>query len=214
MANRSNVRLLATARQTAFNQVAIAAMNEGTAREAVLQTVRAAYSKATADKVRLEYIVGRIAGSRLLPSNGTEAERIANARLIIAKAGEKGTATLKKGQSRRTNAEQRAYDSARVLWSNVLRDAGIKTVEARGGSKATGKRKAQAGKVAKKEAANVNRPASPKFKTLVALLEYTGTQVKAMKGTFTKTANLVPPELSSALQDFGAVVDKLIANRT
>lgn len=189
-------------------------MNEGTAREVVLQTVRAAYTKATADKVRIEYIVGRIAGSRLLPSNGTNPERIANARVIVTKAGEKGTATLKKGQSRRTNAEQRAYDSARVLWSGILRDAGIKTVETRGGSKATGKRKAQAGKVKAKVQANDNRPASPKVKTLVALLEYVGIQNKAMNATFTKNAALVPPQLSSALQDFSRVVDKLIADRT
>ena len=207
-------RITVAMRKAALSAVAPAAFNEGVSRSALLTAIVAAYSKQTADEVRREYIAGRIASSRLLPAtNAPVAERIANARLIMAKAGATGSGKLKKGQSRRTEVEERAYASARVLWSGILRDAGIKTVVTQGGSKATGKRKAQAGRVKAKAAANNNRPASPKVRDLAALLDYFQTQGKAMLATVTKNAKLVPPQLSSAVQDFNNAVTKLAADR-
>lgn len=138
----NKTRLNNAARKLAFATIAPAALNEGKARDAVIAALKASGARAVPDgasksvvdyqrSIRDEYIAGRLAAR--LPSNGSDAERIAAARAVMAMANAKGTGDLKKGQSRRNETQERAYGAARVAWSAMLKDAGIVSTDKRGG---------------------------------------------------------------------------------
>lgn len=198
------------AARLALANVAPAAMGAREARDRLIAAIRLAYTAKTHDAVRTECMAGFVAAA--IPSNGTPAVRIANAKTILLKAGAGGTGKLKKGQSRRTDEEERAYSSARTLFARALKDAGLKTAETRGGSTATAKRKARMSKAnAKPQAANSNRPASPKCKDKGSLIQYANIQAAALLATVNKNAKICPPQLSSAVQDFAKAVKALEA---
>lgn len=174
--------------KAALPAVAPAALREGVARSAVVTAVRAAYSPASQGAVRDAYITGRIAaGLRRLGDNRDDAALLADGRAILEMAG-KDAARVKDGQARRSPEQERLYGAARVAWHSILREADVRsTGKNAGNSNAKGntrKRKAAP------KAANSNRPASPRVKTVEELHKYYSVQAAAMLSTANKNAKL------------------------
>jgi hypothetical protein len=144
--------------------VAPAAFKEGVARSVVIETVRAAIGNSRSEKrfaeVRARFIIGRMAAR--IQSNAADTLRIAAAEVAFNSAGATGTAKLAKGKRRRTTEEQAAYDAARVAWSGILKDGGIKSLDKRGGGSASHKNKRGAtGKRTKKPGNDNAKPVAP-----------------------------------------------------
>lgn len=203
---RANNARFASVRRLALAGVAPAAFRAGVSvqqsADAVLSATGAKPVMALYKAARDEYIAGRMASA--LPSNQDEKARIANARdLLNNYQGHGGKAKLRKGmKGRRTKEQELAYGAARVAWTGVCKLAGIKVPDARGGNTSATRRKANAGKVKPKAAANSNKPASPKCRDRAALIRYGNIQAAALLATVNKNAGICPPQFSSAVQDF------------
>lgn len=166
MANK-NVKAAALAATASLALVAPAAFNEGLSRAQVISVVQGAIGKSRSEKrfaeVRARYIIGRMAAS--IKSNAEPKLRIAAAEVAFNSAGADSKAKLAKGKRRRTSEEQDAYNAARVAWSSVLKGAGIKSLDKRGGGSAAHKNKRGATGKRVKKAANQNTKAAPTLMT-------------------------------------------------
>jgi len=218
MTIKSNVNVKALNTLAAIAPAAFAA---GVSRSALIKATFACLG-ATPDKARFaEFSVELTAGTMAayMQRKGdkrAQATLIAAMRLCVTtKAKHAGTGDLKKGQTgRRTELEEAAYASARVIKSALLKDAGVTSPIASGSD--SSKTRAPNRKAAKGKAKRV--AATPGFKTFDDLLKYATVQAKAMSGTWNKNAKITDPTgagramaLSNAIADFASSIAKLAA---
>lgn len=169
--------------------------------DAAKQERAAALRSPRALQMRLAYVAPRMALA--MPSNRTLDERIGAAIVAINdKAGATGTAKLKKGQSRRTAAEEKAYGNAREYWSKVLSEAGLS------GAK-TNADKNKAKRTAKPAAKPAAQPAAPvkavklgKVKDKESFIDYAMNQAAALLASSNKNAAIVPGPVADAIMAF------------
>jgi hypothetical protein len=207
---------LTAARKTALAGVRRAAFNSGTSRNAVIAATRAALGPKpilmlyTAGKFELQ--IGYMAAALAAKGDNREPEALMDhcRDRLLNYQGFGGKAKLRQGQKgRRTKDEELAYLSARVSVSGVMKDAGVRVPEARGGDTSKTRKPRPASKATAAKAAEPTRKANPKFKTKGELIAYCQLQHAAMLATINKNAMIAPNELKSAVQDFGAALKKL-----
>lgn len=155
-AKRAATVRLSAARKLALANVAPAAFNSGIACAALANAIRAAGGNK--EDVCREAIVGRIAAR--LPSNKTQAERIAAAYIIIGKPGLKSDK-----KDRRTQAEHDVWNAAKVWLSGFLKREGIVSTGKNAGNKNAAKRAPKSGQGAIKEAPKPPIEAAPRVRT-------------------------------------------------
>lgn len=214
---RTSARDLNAGRKLALACVAPAALREGVAREAVIAALIAAGAKHVAKpdgeaskavraaldyqrSIRDEYIVGRMAAR--LPSNGSDDERIAAARVVLALPNVKSDKP-----ERRTEVQEKAYTAARVAWHSILKDAGIaSTGKGSGNQNGKGtKRKARTPDTSKAGLAPkpTTNPASlPKAKNAGSANSFIAQQAAMLLMYCDKNASVVSNVAKSAVQDF------------
>lgn len=211
-------RILA-ARKAALAGVRTAAFNSGTSRAAVVAATRAALGAKPVIVLyqagKLELQIGFMAAALAAKGDNREPAVIMdNCRdLLLHYQGFGGKEKLRNGmKGRRTKEQELAYGSARVSVSAIMRDAGVKVPESRGGDTSKTRKPRPASKATAKAAAEPNaRKASPKFKTKAELLAYCQLQHAAMLATLNRNAAMAPIELKTAVQDFGAALKKIKA---
>lgn len=207
----------ANAEALSMGRIENRAFNSGEARSALLAEVAnvcgAKPVLALYEKARLAIVVGFMASALARKGdNRTEAVLRAHCRdRILNYQGADGKGKLRQGQKgRRTQTEEDAYASARVLVSRIFSDAGVK-VPTKSGSNSNSKAKAAAKKGASgkrtnandKSAANANdRPAVRKFGSAEKFVEYALIQGKAMQGSLNKSAAIVPERMGTAINHF------------
>ena len=200
--------------------IAPAAFTVGVSRSALIAATFACLG-ATPDKARFALFSVELSAGTMAAYLQRKGDKRAQAALIAhcreavtKKAKFAGTGDLKKGQTgRRSEVEEAAYSSARVIKSALLKDAGVTSPIASGSDSSKTRapnRKAAKGAKAKKVAA------SPAFKTFDDMLRYATVQAKAMSGTWSKNAGIKDPTgagralaLSALIGDFAAGVAKL-----
>lgn len=200
--------------------IAPAAFTVGVSRSALIAATFACLG-ATPDKARFALFSVELAAGTMAAYLQRKGDKRAQVTLIAhcreavtKKAKFAGTGDLKKGQTgRRSEVEEAAYSSARVIKSALLKDAGVTSPIASGSDSSKTRapnRKAAKGAKAKKVAA------SPAFKTFDDMLLYATVQAKAMSGTWSKNAKIVDPTgegralaLSALIGNFAAGVAKL-----
>lgn len=174
----------------------------------VLAACGAAPSKETYNAARLQLQAGALASYLARKGEaGNRSALIKRATLCITKlAGHTGTGDLKKGQTgRRSELEEKAYASARVLCTLAFREAGV-TVPGGGEVK---KRQPKASKAnVAKASKSTKAPAAPKCKDGPAFAQYVGLQAAALLSAANKNAKVASPTILSAIQDFAAAVKK------
>lgn len=215
-ARRSNVLAMTKARKENLASCRRAAFNAGTSRNALVAAIKAACGsrpvQTLSDAVRFETVLG-LMGAALARKgdNRPEAALTEHCRIRLTKyQAHGGKGKLKpKMLGRRTKVEEEAYASARVQWSKLCSDAGVK-LPTKSGSNSTGRKPNPARKATNaKKAANDTRPVSRKFANKAALVTAFKTEAAAMLVAINKNAALAPNELKSAVQDFKAAIDKL-----
>jgi hypothetical protein len=216
-ANKKNAALrMTTARTTALAGVRRAAFNSGTSRNAVIAATRAALGAKPIlmlyNAGKLELQIGFMAAALAAKGDNREPEALMThcRDRLLNYQGFGGKAKLRQGQKgRRTKDEELAYGSARVSVSQIMKDAGVRVPETRGGDTAATRKPRPASKATAAKAVEPTRKANPKFKTKGELVAYCQLQHAAMLATINKNAALAPIELKSAVQDFGAAIKKL-----
>lgn len=208
-------REFSTARKANLATCRHAAFNAGTSRNALVASIRVACGprpvQTLSDAVRFETVLGLMAAALARKGdNRPESELTEHCRIRLTKyQAHGGKGKLKpKMLSRRTKVEEEAYASARVQWSKLCSDAGVK-LPTKSGSNSTGRKPRPASKATAKKAANDTRPVSRKFANKAALVTAFKTEAAAMLVAINKNAALAPNELKSAVQDFKAAIDKL-----
>lgn len=204
------------ARKAALAGVSKAAFNSGVARSAVIDATAAACGRAPVlslyNAVKLELQIGFMAAYLARKGdNRAEPVLIEHCRSrLVEYAGFGGSAKLKAGQKgRRTKLEEDGYGSARVLVSSVMKDAGVKVPEARGGDTSKTRGANVKPKAAASKPANDAKPAVRRYKSKEQLIEYAGIQAAAMLSTMNRNAAIAPIALKTAVQDFAAAIKKL-----
>lgn len=195
---------LATARHAAFTS--------GVSRNALCAAIRNACGTrpvlALADAVRFEVVLGLMAAALARQGdNRPEAMLTEHCRVRLTKyQGHGGKQKLRKGMlGRRTKAEEDAYASARVQWSKLCSDAGVK-LPTKSGSNSSGRKPRPS---ANAKPANDTRPVARKFADKAALLTAYRREGQAMLTGINKNAALAPNELKSAVQDFIAALKNI-----
>lgn len=189
-----------------------AAFNAGESRARLLSTVSDACGKAPTlvlfEKVRLATVVGYMA-SALARKGDNRTEQVLRNHCrdrILNYQGANGSGKLRNGQKgRRTQVEEDAYSSARVLVSRLWQDAGVKVptksgVNSNSKAKAAAKKGATGKQTAKPETSD--KPIMRKFGSAEKFVEYTLIQAKAMQGSHNKSAAIVPERLGTAINHF------------
>lgn len=201
------------AQATAVARVETAAFSAGESRARLLSEVGAACGTkpnlTLYNAVKLGAVVGFMA-SALARKGDNRTEQVLRSHCrdrIVNYQGATGKGKLRQGQKgRRTQGEEDAYASARVLSSRLFADAGVKVPEARGGDRSkTGTKAATKGTnspATKAKAANDAKPAIRKFTSAERMVEYALIQGKAMQGTLNKSAANCPERLGTAIQHF------------
>lgn len=208
-----NAKERASAQAVAVARVESAAFSAGESRARLLSEVftscGAKPNLTLYNAVKLGAVVGFMASALARKGdNRTEQVLRSHCRDRIANyQGATGKGKLRNGQKgRRTQTEEDAYASARVLSSRLFGDAGVKVPEARGGDRSkTGKAGAAKGTnspSAKAKAANDSKPAIRKFTSPERMVEYALIQGKAMQGTLNKSAGITPGRLGTAINAF------------
>lgn len=204
----------AKAQATAVSRVETAAFSAGESRARLLSEVFAACGAkpnlTLYNAVKLGAVVGFMASALARKGdNRTEQVLRSHCRDRIANyQGATGKGKLRNGQKgRRTQTEEDAYASARVLSSRLFADAGVKVPEARGGDRSktgtkAGNKGANTTPKAKAKAANDSKPAIRKFTSAERMVEYALIQGKAMQGTLNKSAANTPERLGTAINHF------------
>lgn len=152
---------------------------------------------------RTAFMIGALAGILNPTAEKLTEDMLATAKAVLAAAG-KDAKALKAGQSRRTEAQERAYGLARYHWSRILKLADVQSQEARGGA-----RKPRAAK-AKPDVSkpDVSKPALPIATGKADVADFYRSQAALLLAYTNKNAKVVPPAFASLLQDFNA---KLVA---
>lgn len=162
------------------------------------------------EKVRLAVVVGYMASALARKGdNRTDKVLFTHCRdRILNYQGANGSGKLRNGQKgRRTQIEEDAYSSARVLASRLWEAAGVK-VPTKSGTNSNSAAKAAAkkgatGKQAKSDKASDNsKPVVRKFTNAEKLIEYALIQGKAMQGCLNKSAAIAPERLGTAINAF------------
>lgn len=196
--------------------LAVAAFTAASASTAFFTSVRdalgAAPTKEAYTAARLAIQSGAIAA--YLSRKGEPGNRAAlikrGLECITKKAGADGTGDLKKGQTgRRTQLEEKAYASARVLATIAFKEAGV-AVPGGGDAKKRTPKPSKAN-VAKKAGKSAKAPAAPKCKDAGGFAQYVGLQAAALLSAANKNAKVASPAILSAIQDFAAAVKKAAA---
>jgi hypothetical protein len=220
-ARRSNAPKFGAARQVALAGVRNAAFNAGVSRSAVIAATRVALgakpvlSLYTAGKLELQ--IGFMAAALARKGDNRPSDKLmehCRSRLTEYQ-GFGGSAKLRAGsKGRRTKEEEEAYGSARVLVSAIMKEAGVKVPEARGGDTSKTRAARPAAKASKGKAGNAgndNRPTVRTIKSPDALIEYLHIQAKAMQATFQRSSKAsTDPRLSEAGDLLAAFVPKLL----
>lgn len=114
------------------SKIASAAFNASKARAHALALIQATgeeWSKQEA--IRYSFMVGYLA-QRLAPTaNAPSSKLFTQAELVLNMKG----ATSKSEDIKRSEDQERAYNAARQAWFGLLRDAGVKSAEGRGGKR-------------------------------------------------------------------------------
>lgn len=161
------------------------------------------------EKVRLGVVVGFMA-SALARKGDNRTEQVLRRHCrerIVSYQGAGGKGKLRNGQKgRRTQTEEDAYSSARVLAGRIWADAGVK-VPTKSGSNSNSKAKAAAkkgatGKQTPDKAPASDKPAIRKIASAEKLVEYALIQGKALQGTLNKSAAIAPARLGEAVNHF------------
>jgi hypothetical protein len=203
----------ASARSLALASVAPAAFNSSVSRSAAAAALLAACGKSPNKKlfaaVRLAFVSGAMAGALSRGDNRPVNVQIAAARNLIENyQGHGGTAKLRKGmKGRRSQAQELAYGSARVIFSGICKLAGVKSPEARGGD-TTSSRKPRAGGKAQ-GGKTVVRLVPPKVATAVAANDWLATQASALAAFINKNAKVIEPRASTIVADFNKAIKTL-----
>lgn len=194
----------------AVAKVESAAFNAGEARGKLLASVFAACGAkpnlTLYNTVKLGAVVGFMA-SALARGGDNRTEQVLRAHCrerILHYQGANGTGKLRKGQKgRRTETEEKAYGSARVLSSRLFADAGVTVPEARGGDRSnTGKAAATKANAKNAKTETSTKPAVRTFKSAEKMIEYALIQAKAMQSTLNKSAGVCPARLGEAINHF------------
>lgn len=214
-AKRRNSLAMTKARKENLASCRRAAFNSGVSRNALVASIRVACGprpvQTLSDAVRFEVVIGLMAAALARKGdNRPESELTEHCRIRLTKyQAHGGKGKLKpKMLGRRTKVEEEAYASARVQWSKLCSDAGVK-LPTKSGSNSTGRKPRPASKATAKKAANDTRPVSRKFANKAALVTAFKTEAAAMLLGINNNASIAPNELKSAVQDFKAAIDKL-----
>lgn len=204
------------ARRAALAGVRRAAFNSGTSRNAVIAAARAALGAkpilALYVAGKLELQIGFMAAALAAKGSNQEPEALMeHCRDRLANyQGFGGKAKLRQGmKGRRTKDEELAYGSARVSVSAILKDAGVRVPEARGGDTSKTRTPRPASKATAKAASEPTRKVTPRFKDKPALIAYCNLQGAAMLATLNRNAAIAPVELKTLVQDFCAGLKKI-----
>lgn len=208
-------RVMSAARKENLASCRHAAFNSGVSRNALVASIRYACGprpvQSLSDAVRFEVVIGLMAAALARKGdNRPEAELTEHCRTRLTKyQAHGGKGKLKpKMVGRRSKAEEDAYASARVQWSKLCSDAGVK-LPTKSGSNSTGRKPRPAAKATAKQAANDSKPTIRRYKDKAALISYANIQAAALLATINKNAAIAPNELKSAVQDFKAALAKL-----
>lgn len=205
MANK-NASLRASAGNLAL--VATCAFREGESRARVVEAVKVAIGNSRSEKhfalVRARYIIGRMAAR--IASNASETVRLAGAEVAFNSAGANGTGKLAKGKRRRTPEEEAAYAAARVAWGSVLKDAGIKSLDKRGGGSASHPKKRGTKKPATKKTGNDNRQVAPTLMQPEKIAAFLTQQAAMLLSFCNKNAKRMTIEQRNAIETFHMAV--------
>lgn len=198
----------------ALGRVQSSAFNAGESRGRLLSEIAQACGPrpnlVLFEKVRLAVVVGYMASALARKGdNRTDKVLFAHCRdRILNYQGANGNGKLRNGQKgRRSQQEEDAYGSARVLASRLWEAAGVK-VPTKSGTNSNSKAKAAAkkgatGKQASSKSDNDNsKPAIRKIASAEKLVEYALIQGKAMQGTLNKSAAIAPERLGTAINAF------------
>lgn len=197
--------------------LAVAAFTAASASTAFFASVRdalgAAPTKEAYNAARLAIQSGAIAA--YLARKGEPGNRAAlikrGLECITKKAGADGVGDLKKGQTgRRTQLEEKAYASARVLATIAFKEAGV-AVPGGGDAKKRTPKPSKANVAKKAGSSNTKAPAAPKCKDAGGFAQYVGLQAAALLSAANKNAKVASPAILSAIQDFAAAVKKAAA---
>lgn len=215
-AKRRNTLAMTKARKANLAGCRHAAFNSGVSRNALVASIRVACGprpvQTLSDAVRFEVVIGLMAAALARKGdNRPESDLTEHCRIRLTKwQAHGGKGKLKsKMLGRRSKTEEEAYASARVQWSKLCSDAGVK-LPTKSGSNSTGRKPSPARKATNaKKAANDTRPISRKFVNKAALVTAFKTEAAKMLVAINENAALAPNELKSAVQDFKAAIDKL-----
>lgn len=177
---------------------------------AIAAVQAAGIDKAQQATTRTAFMIGALAGILHPTAETLTDEMVTMAKAVLAAAGNTAK-TLKSGQSRRTDAQERAYGLARYHWSRILNRAEVQSLEARGGARkprpATAKPDATKPGATKPDAA---KPALPIATGKADVADFYRAQAAIMLAYTNKNAKVVPPAFASLLQDFNAKLAALM----
>jgi hypothetical protein len=200
---------IVNARRTALAGVRRAAFQSGTSRNAVIAATFAALGArpvlALYNAGKLELQIGFMAAALARKGDNREPEKLMEhcRDRLENYQGFGGTAKLRSNmKGRRTKAEEEAYGSARVLVSGIMKEAGVRIPETRGGDTSATRKPRPAAKATAKKAANDSKPIVRTFKDREAFVNYALIQAKALQATLNRSAAVVPAPLATAVNAF------------
>lgn len=218
-AKSARVRAFTAAQRNNLSTVRTSAFDAGQSRGMVVRAVQAACGGKPVltlyNAVKLELQIGFMASALARKGdNRAPTELFDDCRTkITLYQGHGGTGKLRKGSKGRRNAvEEAAYGSARVQVTGIMKEAGVRVPETRGGNTSS-TRNAKKGANAKRNtsAANENKPIVRKYRNADALIEYAHVQGKAMLATINKNAGLTDPRLSELRELVAGFASKVAA---
>lgn len=174
---------------------------------AIAAVQAAGIDKAQQATTRTAFMIGALAGILHPTAETLTDEMVTMAKAVLAAAG-KDAKALKSGQSRRTEAQERAYGLARYHWSRILNRAEVQSLEARGGARKP--RPATAKPATAKPATGTAKPALPIATGKADVADFYKSQAALMLAYTNKNAKVVPPAFASLLQDFQTKLTALL----
>ena len=181
----------------ALADVAPAAFAYGKNKVALVSLIRiTGATKAARDR----FIVGHMAFALHPKAETATYAMLAKAETVMAAKGKGSTGKLAKGQSRRTEAQERAYGAARKAWHLVVKAAEVTATDNRGGANNTGKVKTGSNKpdIVKAAANDV----APKAATAEVANEYFRQTAVTALAFANKNAGITSPEIGLIVRRF------------
>lgn len=221
--NKKNSKPTASAKFSAARKASLAgvrraAFNSGTSRNAVIAATSAALGRSPVVALyvagKLELQIGFMAAALARKGDNRPDETLMEhcRDRLTNYQGFGGKQKLRKGmKGRRTKAEEEAYGSARVLVSGIMKEAGVRVPESRGGDTSKTRSARPAAKATSKQAqaANDTKPAVHRFGSKEKVVAYLQQHGAAMLATVNRSAKFVPIEAKSAVQDFVTAIGKI-----